>query len=159
MTKPSTEKKRKPKTKIVLMVKVPMKYEGLDCYAAVDADAASTLNGRNTFEASIPVRGRSLNHNSLWAVWYPQIGKATGQTAEAVKRECKLLYGVPILVAEDESFRRVWNAKFADDTYEQQLYMMKYLPVTSLLSRGQGTIYTECLIREYAQQGIVLQVI
>ena len=91
--------------------------------------------------------------------WYGQIGKELGQAAEAVKRECKLNYGVPILLAEDESFRRVWNAKFASDTYEQQLYMMKYLPVTSLLSRGQGTIYTEDLIREYAQQGIVLQVL
>lgn len=155
----SEQKKRKPKNKTVIMVKVPLKFGEVDCYAGLDADAATTLGGRTSFEASIPVRGRSLDQNSLWAVWYPFIGKQTGQQAEEVKRECKLLYGVPILVAEDQSFRRVWNAKFANDTYEQQLYMMRFLPVTSLLSRGQGSIYTETLIREYAKQGIVLQVL
>lgn len=155
----SEPKKRKPKTQNIIMVKVPQKYEGIDCYCAIDAAGSQLLNGRNTYEAQIPVRGRSLNHNALWAVWYVQIGKEVGQTPEEVKRECKLNYGVPILVAEDESFRRVWNAKFADDIYKQQLYMMKYLPVTSLLSRGQGTIYTETLQREYAKQSIVLTVL
>ena len=140
----------KPKNQEIIMVKVGS-MDGFDTYGPLDKLAVDTLAGRKTFMVQIPVAGRSLNQNSLWAIWYGQIARELKEdTAEAVKRECKLLYGVPILLAEDESFRRVWQAKFANDTYEQQLYMMKYLPVTSLLKKGQGVIYTEALQRAYA---------
>ena len=148
----------KPKSQSIIMVRVPANYSGVS-YAPIDTDAETVLGGRKSFEAAIPVRGRSLPQNNLWAIWYGLIGKEQGQTSEEVKRECKLNYGVPILCAENESFRRVWAAKFAGDTYEQQLYMMRLLPVTSLLSKGQGSIYTETLQREYAKQQIVLDVL
>lgn len=137
------------------MVRVPVDYEGLALYAERDGNV---LNNRSSFIAQVPVRGRSLPQNNLWGVWYGLIGKQVGQTPEEVKRECKLLYAVPILCAEDEGFRRVWAAKFANDTYEQKLYMMRLLPVTSILSKGQGMIYTETLQREYAKQSIILEV-
>ena len=147
MSKP---KKSKPKNQTFTMLKVG-KVEGLDVYAASDQTGEKALSGRNAFEASVPVRGRSLSQNALWAVWYNQISKELKEhTAEYIKRESKLLYGVPILVAEDVAFRKVWNAKFANDTYEQQIFMMRYLPITSLFNRGQGSIYTEILQREYA---------
>jgi len=145
-----------PKTTEIAMVKVPLEYEGLALYAERDGNV---LNGRQSFIAKIPVMGRSLPQNSLWAVWYNQIGKELGQTPAEVKQECKLNYGVPILQAEDEGFRRIWEAKFANDTYEQKLYMMKYLPVTSLFNRGQGSVYTETLQREYAKLNIILDVL
>lgn len=148
----------KAKSTTVIMVKAPANYSGIT-YAPIDKPAEDVLGNRATFEVQIPVRGRSLPMNSLWAVWYGLIGKEVGQKTEEVKRECKLLYGVPILCAEDEAFRRVWLAKFADDTYEQKLFMMRYLPVTSLLSKSQGMIYTETLQREYASQSIDLVVL
>jgi hypothetical protein len=148
----------KAKSTTVIMVKAPVNYSGIT-YAPIDKPAEDVLGGRNSFEVQIPVRGRSLPMNSLWAVWYGLIGKESGQSVVEVKCECKLLYGVPILCAEDEAFRRVWNAKFSGDTYEQQIFMMRYLPVTSLLSKSQGMIYTETLQREYAKQQIVLDVL
>jgi len=36
---------------------------------------------------------------------------------------------------------------------------MKYLPVTSLFNRGQGSVYTETLQREYAKLNIILDVL
>ena len=146
----------KPKTTDVVMVQVPVQYEGLTLYAERDGNV---LNGRKSFLAAVPVKGRSLPQNNLWGAWYGMIGKEVGQSPEEVKRECKLLWGVPILCAEDEAFRRVWLAKFENDTYEQRLFMMRYLPVTSLLSKSQGMIYTETLQREYAQQSIDLVVL
>jgi hypothetical protein len=143
----------KAKTTEVAMVRVPVEYEGLVLYAERDGNV---LNARSSFIAQVPVRGRSLPQNSLWGVWYPKIGKAVGQTAEEVKRECKLLYGVPILCADDEGFRRMWFAKFDNDNYVQQLFLMRYLPVTSLMSKAQGSIYTETLQREYAKRQIIL---
>ena len=148
----------KAKSTTVIMVKVSPDYTGVS-YAPIDKPAQDVLGNRTSFEVQIPVRGRSLPMNSLWAVWYSLIGKESGQTTEEVKRECKLLYGVPILCAEDEAFRRVWEAKFAGDTYEQKLFMMRYLPVTSLLSKSQGMIFTETLQREYAKQQIILEVL
>lgn len=158
MTKAAEQKERKPKRAAIIMVKVG-KFGEVDTYAPLDADGAKVLGGRRSFESSIPVAGRSLGQNALWAVWYPRIAKYTGTTAEEAKCECKLLYGVPILLAEDKTFRRVWQAKFSNDTYEQQKFMMRYLPVTSLLNRGQGTIYTESLQREYSKQGLLLEII
>lgn len=152
------QKERKPKKQNVIMVKVG-KLGVMDTYAAIDAAGATVLGGRKSFEAGIPVRGRSLNQNSLWAIWYGLIGNELGDTPKDVKKECKILYGVPILVAENESFRRMWNAKFANDTYVQQLFMMQYLPVTSLFSKGQGMIYQETLQREYAKRQIILEVL
>ncbi len=148
----------KPKTEDVIMVRTGSNEYG-SSYSPIDAEAESVLGGRKSFTVAIPVRGRSIPQNALWAVFYRIVGKDTGQTAEEVKRACKLNYGVPILLAEDKSFRRVWNAKFANDTPAQQLYMMKYLPVTSLFSKGQGIIYTETLQREFAEQNIVLDVL
>ena len=139
------------------MVKVG-KWEGIDTYVAMDKEGETVLSGRKTLTAAIPVRGRSVPQNAVWAVFYRYIGKHTGQTPEEAKRECKLNYGVPILVAEDEKFRRMWLAKFDSDTYEQKLFMMRYLPVTSILSKGQGIIYTETLQREYAKQGLRLEI-
>jgi len=148
----------KAKSTTVIMMKVPPNYDGIS-YAPIDKPAEDVLGNRNSFEVKIPVRGRSLPMNSLWAVWYGLIGKESGQSVVEVKCECKLLYGVPILCAEDEAFRRVWLAKFAGDTYEQKIFMMRYLPVTSLLSKSQGMIYTETLQREYASQSIILEVL
>jgi len=148
----------KAKSTTVIMVKAPTHYVCLT-YAPIDKAAEDVLGNRATFEVQIPVRGRSLPMNSLWAVWYGLIGKESGQSTLDVKCECKLLYGVPILCAEDEAFRRVWNAKFSGDTYEQQIFMMRYLPVTSLLSKSQGIVYTDTLQREYANQQIILEVL
>jgi len=148
----------KAKSTTVIMVKVPPNYVGIS-YAPIDKPAQDVLGNRKSFEVQIPVKGRTLPMNSLWAVWYGLIGKESGQSAIEVKCECKLLYGVYILCAEDEAFRRVWLAKFEDDTYEQQIFMMRYLPVTSLLSKSQGMIYTETLQREYAKQSIILEVL
>lgn len=146
----------KPKTTDVVMVLAPVQYQGLDMYIERDGNV---LNNRKSFLAAIPVNGRSLPQNNLWGAWYSMIGKQTGQAPLEVKCECKLLWGVPILTAEDEAFRRVWDAKFSGDTYAQKLFMMRYLPVTSLLSKAQGMVYTSTLQIEYAKQGIVLNVL
>ena len=94
----------KAKSTTVIMVKVPANYDGV-AYAPIDKPAMDVLGNRNSFEVQIPVRGRSLPQNSLWAVWYGLIGKEVGQTPIEVKAECKLIYGVPILSAEKQEFR------------------------------------------------------
>lgn len=151
-------KQRKPKTQTVILVKVG-NYEGLDTYAAIDGAGATVLGGRNSFEVAIPVRGRSLPQNSLWAVFYGLIGKELGQTSVEVKKECKLNYGIPIYCEQDEGFKRMWQQLFEPLSYEMQLSAMKHIGVTRELNKTNGVIYTETLQREYAKQGIQLEVL
>lgn len=149
---------RKPKKQNVIFVKVS-KYEGIDTYAVIDAAGATVLGGRKSFEAAIPVSGRSLNQNALWAVWYNQIAIESGQSPIDTKYECKLNHGVPILCKQDEGFKRMWQKLFEPLSYEMQLSAMKHIGVTRELSKMNGSIYTETLQREFAESNIVLEVL
>lgn len=148
----------KAKSTTVIMVKAPAHYVGIT-YAPIDKAAEDVLGNRATFEVQIPVKGRTLPQNNLWGLWYRVIAKETGSTFEEVRRGCKLEYGVPIMCEWDKGFRRIWAAKFADDTEKQKLYIMKYLPVTSLMNKFAGIEYTETLQREFAVQSIILNVL
>jgi hypothetical protein len=146
----------KPKTTDVIMVKV----DNDGRYQAIDAEAVKVLGGREAFTVAIPVQGRSNNQNATWAMFYNIISKHRGDmTAPEVKRECKLRYGVPILRAENEAFRAFYDAGLKMLKYEQKLEAMEFVPVTSIMSKSQGMVYTETLQREYAAQGIVLDVL
>jgi len=138
------------------MVKMPYQHDGLDLYAELDG---KILGGRKSFTAKIPVRGRSLPQNALWAVFYTIIGKETGATPEAVKREAKLLYGVPLYCAQDAGFCAMWQSMFEHLDYEKKLYAMRFMTVTSELSKLNGSRYTETLQVEYAKQHIILNVL
>ncbi len=148
----------KAKSTTVIMVKVPADYRGVS-YAPIDKPAQDVLGNRNSFEVQIPVKGRTLPQNNLWGLWYRVIAKDTGSTFESVRLGCKLEYGVPIMCEWDKGFRRIWQAKFADDTDKQKLYIMKYLPVTSLMNKFAGIEYTETLQREFAVKSIDLVVL
>lgn len=153
------KKEKKPKKQSIIMTKVG-DVEGVATYAPLDKLAETVLGGRNSFEADVNVSGRSLNANALWAVWYAQIAKELGDTPDAVKRECKLLYGVPLLLQGDKEFRAIWGALCKGLNYEQQLYTMRLLPVTSRFTKYMGVDYQETLEREYAKNhGIILKVL
>jgi len=155
-TVPNKKKQPKPKLVEVIMVKLPMQYEGLDVYSELDG---KTLGGRRSFTAKVPIRGRSLDQNALWAVFYTIIGKALGQTSVEVKAECKLNYGVPILCEQDDGFKRMWRKLFEPLNYEMQLSAMRHIGVTREFSKMNGSIYTETLQREYAKSNIILEVL
>ena len=149
----------KAKSTTIIMMKVPPNYVGIS-YAPIDRSAEDVLGNRNSFEVKIPVRGRSLPQNSLWAIWYSLIGKETGQTPIEVKAECKLIYGVPILRAEDQEFRELYDVTLKPLSYELKLELMKkHVKITSLFSKHQGIVYQETLQREYAKQSIILDVL
>lgn len=102
---------------------------------------------------------RSLSSNALSHVWYETVSKQLGeQTPEEVRCECKLRYGVPILRAEDPDFRDMYDRSIKPHlTYEQKLQAMRYLPVTSLMTREQMKRYLTTLQSEYAKQGVALE--
>lgn len=99
---------------------------------------------------------RSINQNSISHAWYNDIALQIADTAENVKCECKLRWGVPILCAEDEDFMEFYEASLKHLTYAQQLNAMRFVPVTSLMTKKQLTRYLEHVQQEYAKQGVVV---
>ena len=148
------------KKQTIVMHKVPIQCKGRDLYAALELVGVKALGGRAWFEVDVYIDGRSNLQNSLWAVWYNHISKQLQEyTPRQVKCICKLRYGVPILRAENGEFRRVYNKYMLHMSYEEKLEFIYYVRVTSEFTKSQGCVYTETLQREYAQQGVVLEVL
>lgn len=105
-----------------------------------------------------PGIGRSLDQNALSHAWYNEIAIQIADTPENVKCECKLRFGVPILRAEDPDFREMYdNSILRNLTYEQKLKAMRFIPVTSNMTKAQLSRYLEHIQQSYAQQGVVVQ--
>ena len=103
-------------------------------------------------------RKRSVDQNSISHSWYEQIAQELREdTVLAIKCQCKLQYGVPILRAEDADFRAMYDASIKGRTYEEKLAIMKYLPVTSLMTTAQLSQYLEAMQTAYASRGVRLE--
>lgn len=101
---------------------------------------------------------RSANQNDIGHAWYEQMAREDRQyDALGHKCYCKLHHGVPILRAEDEDFRSVYDGAIKGLTYEQKLAVMKVLPVTSLMTKAQKSKYLEAVRDDYATRGVQLQ--
>lgn len=102
--------------------------------------------------------GRTLDQNALSHAWYNEIAIQIADTPENVKCECKLRFGVPILRAEDPDFREMYdNSILRNLTYEQKLKAMRFIPVTSNMTKPQLSRYLEHIQQSYAQQGVIVE--
>lgn len=114
-------------------------------------------------------RDRTLDQNALWASMYQRISQTLGDGSildvEAIRAECKLNYGVPILYRDCEQFKAGWDDLLACKTYEEQLRLMGScglfgkdgFPVTRLFDTKQGAEYTETLLRVFIPQGVYFE--
>lgn len=105
---------------------------------------------------------RSIEQNKLQRLWINEIAEQLGdRTAEEVRGECKLTIGVPILRAQNDEFRRKYDATIRPLTYQQKLACMMVpldLPVTRIMTTKQKTEYLEQIYRQYAELGVVLTI-
>lgn len=101
---------------------------------------------------------RSLDQNAMAFALYKQIGEqCQDQSIVEIRRECKLCHGIPILRAEDEKFRAMYDKSIKHTlSYEEKLEAMEWFPVTRLMSKTQFTEYLDTIIREYSKQGYSL---
>ena len=102
-------------------------------------------------------KARSLDQNSISHVWYAQMARELREDDElGWKGYCKLHFGVPILRTEDQEFREFYDRALKVLTYEQKLAAMKFVPVTSEMTKPQLTKYLEAMQEGMAQQGVIL---
>lgn len=126
------------------------------------ADAlANLLRGRKLPITVTWAQGasRSSAQNRLAQRWHTDAAQQLGdQTHEDVRAECKLMFGVPILRAENEAFRVSYDKALKGLPYEDKLAAIRAfdLPVTRLMTVKQMTQYMDDVHRHFASQGVRL---
>lgn len=103
---------------------------------------------------------RTLKQNKLQRMWMGEIAQQLeDQTPEEVRGYCKLTIGVPILRAENETFRERYDAVVKPMPYETKLALMMEpldFPVTRLMNTKQATAYLDGVHRHFSEKGIAL---
>ena len=103
-------------------------------------------------------QARSLDQNAISHAWYGQIARELREDDEAGwKAYCKLHHGVPILRAEDDEFKKFYDTAIKGLDYEQKLVAMKYMPVTSIMTKPQLSAYLEEMQKDFRQRGVQLE--
>lgn len=109
-------------------------------------DYLATLFARHKYVSFTPAvrkKKRSLDQNAHSHVWYAQLAEELkDDDTRGWKRYCKLHMGVPILRAESEAFRNLYDRCILRTlSYEEKLEAMDILPVTSLMTTLQMDRY------------------
>ena len=111
-----------------------------------------------------PGKDRTLDQNALWFSLYQRIAAMTqiGDVEDA-RRYCKLHFGVQILLNDDQDFREAWYRTLRHLSYEKKLDLMggcplfgpDGFPVTRLFNRAQGIEYTDRIVTNFTERGVV----
>ena len=101
-------------------------------------------------------KDRSIPANNTQWRWYGQIGKFTSTDTKTVAAECKIDFGLPILLADKEVGAVLGHALRGFDrmTREQQVKFISVIQVTSIMSSRQHTQYRDAIINYYQMQGL-----
>ena len=103
-------------------------------------------------------KARSLDQNAISHAWYQQVARELREDDElGWKAYCKLHHGVPILRAEDADFREFYDGALIGLTYEQKREAMKFVPVTSLMTKPQLSKYLEAVQADFRGKGVWLE--
>lgn len=124
-----------------------------------DIDGLARFLASNPLPVTVSVtKGakRSTQQNRTAAMWYGQIGQECGDTQGAVKAQCKLRFGVPILERDNPAWVENWRDIYTPLPYTAKLRLFEYLPVTSVFTTKQMSEYMDAVQREYRSQGIDL---
>lgn len=105
-------------------------------------------------------RRRSTEQNRLQRRWLNEAAEQLGDmTPEELRGYCKLVFGVPILRAENEAFAERYDAIFKPLPYETKVALMMEpfdFAVTRLMTSNQKTRYLDAVAKHFAEQGVVL---
>ena len=100
---------------------------------------------------------RSLSANAAQHVWYKQISEFTATDIKTCECECKIDFGVSIILADPEVGPVIGyaleNAKFFSMTRERQVKFIQIIQITSLMSTKQHNQYRENILYFWNQAG------
>ena len=138
------------------MKRTVFSHEGLQ---SLLGELRSAFAESNRLTVSWSVALRTLDQNALSHALYEQLARELPEyDAKGWKRMCKLHYGVPILRADDEHFREFYDTALKRLDYERKIAAMEYVPVTSIMSKGQLSRYIADMARSFAvERGVHLE--
>lgn len=103
---------------------------------------------------------RSLSANAQQHVWIKAISDATGDDIKDVELRCKRDFGLPILLADKEMGPKIdWMLKkigYYEMTPQQQIGVMSYFAVTSLMSTSQHKAYRDAMEVTWNSRGVYI---
>lgn len=104
-------------------------------------------------------KDRSIKQNNVTHRWYEQIARELREDDVVGWRcYCKLHHGVPILRTDDEEFRTAYDAAILHKmSYADKLLIMKFMPVTSIMTKEQLTKYAEAVQADFRKRGVMLE--
>lgn len=102
---------------------------------------------------------RTIQQNKLGRLWLNEAEQQGDMTAEEYRGFCKLHFGVPILRAENDKFREVYDRIVRPLTYEFKLQIMMVpldLPTTRLMTSKQKAQYLDAMYQHFRGLGFEL---
>jgi hypothetical protein len=99
---------------------------------------------------------RSNPQNATLHKWFSQIADEYGDTTAAIKAECKLRFGLPIMEAERPEWVAEWQPLYSPLPYRAQIKLFECIPMTSKMTVKQMSAFMEAVQKEYRAQGIDL---
>jgi hypothetical protein len=104
---------------------------------------------------------RSLPANAQQHVFYKQISEFTDTDLKTVEAECKIDFGLPIILADREIGpvigHALQSARFFTMTRERQVRFIQIIQITSLMSTKQHNQYRDNIIFYWNKNGLPLQ--
>lgn len=130
-----------------------------------DIDALAKLLAARKLPVTVSIMAgaqRSSSQNHLQRKWCQEVAEQLGdRSAEEVRGDAKLRFGVPLLRAEHDEFRASYDEHVKPLPYERKLALMMEpldLPVTRLMTTKQKTAYLDAFAAFYAAQGVRLTI-
>jgi hypothetical protein len=106
-------------------------------------------------------KNRSLSANAQLHVFYKQISKFTDTDLKTVGGECKIDFGLPIILADKEIGpvigHALQSARFFTMTREQQVVFIGVIQISSLMNTQQHNWYRDTIIFYLKNNGLPLQ--
>jgi len=102
---------------------------------------------------------RSIEQNRLQRKWLLEAQEQGDMTAEEYRGYCKLHFGVPILINENEGFRKAYNKIIRPLLYLFKIEMMMVpldFPITRLMTTKQKTQYLDQMYEFFTGKGFEL---
>lgn len=102
---------------------------------------------------------RSLDANRLQFMWFRESEEQGDMSAEDYRAEAKLRHAIPILRAENEEFRQVYDRLIKPLSYEDKISLMRSpvdFPATRLFDVSQMSRYLNEVHKDLSSRGIIL---
>ena len=128
-----------------------------------DIDALAKLLASRKLPVTVTIsegQPRSIDQNKLQRKWCQEAAEQLGdRTAEEIRGDAKLRFGIPILRADSAEFSEKYDRLIKPRPYAEKLELMMEpfdFPVTRLMTTKQKTAYLDAFAAFYARAGVIL---